>query len=101
MRDLVRAQTRVDIHEQGSGSHIQHSEQRRVDQRRLGEARHFDDLHVPDRRRAALSPACKRERRWPAASTPGWTTVRQIAEALGITLKELAEAVEAEDSEGA
>jgi transcriptional regulator with XRE-family HTH domain len=30
---------------------------------------------------------------------PTWTSVRAIAEALGVTLKQLAEAVEAEDSD--
>jgi hypothetical protein len=43
-------------------------------------------------------PICGSRRPSPA---PGWSTARRIAEALGVTLKELAEAVEAEDSEGA
>ena len=36
-----------------------------------------------------------------ARTVPSWDGVRRIAEALGVSLKQLAEAVEAEDSEGA
>jgi transcriptional regulator with XRE-family HTH domain len=33
-------------------------------------------------------------------SAPGWSTVRRIAEALGVSLRDLGELVEAEDQKG-